>query len=96
MSKLEMSIKTIDAKSMLIGFLLCAVGFLTMGASELDNGILNIDGNLYVKGLVVTNDPYNWENAHVTITPYGVSATSGEDESNLTSMKLTLSYKDKD
>jgi len=26
--------KTIDAKSMLIGFLLCAVGFLTIGSTD--------------------------------------------------------------
>ena len=29
--------KTIDVKSMLIGFLLCAVGFLTIGATD-NNG----------------------------------------------------------
>ena len=29
--------KTIDVKSMLIGFLLCAVGFLTIGAGTMES-----------------------------------------------------------
>ena len=36
--------KTIDVKSMLIGFLLCAVGFLTIGATKIDSQIGRYEG----------------------------------------------------
>ena len=81
---------------MLIGFLLCAVGFLTMGASKLGNGIEIIDGTLYVKGLLVVEDinkPY--EGRRVSIVPSGIGVDGGENSSRLFASSLTLSRNDK-
>tara|TARA_R100000278_G_C5477110_1_gene166843 strand:- start:1716 stop:2156 length:441 start_codon:yes stop_codon:yes gene_type:complete len=49
--------KNLDFKSMLIGFLLCVVAFLSIGATGLGEGIRNKNGVLYVRGIVVTGDP---------------------------------------
>jgi len=99
MSKLEMSIKTIDAKSMLIGFLLCAVGFLTIGATDsgLGKGILNVDGTLFVRGLVVTDDFYKpFEGDNVIITPDGMDMEQDEYKSRLYAGSITLTSKYED
>ena len=67
--------KTIDVKSMLIGFLLCAVGFLTIGATNSNNeygryqvtGYGDDAGDIY---LINTKTGQSWFRQHVNGVGY--------------------------
>ena len=66
--------KKIDFKSMLIGFLLCAVGVLTMGVTN-KKGKLGTFDTIRAKNIVVINDNDEFDNM-VILTPTSISASS--------------------
>ena len=83
MGELKMSIKTIDAKSILIGFLLCTCGFLFMGQATRGGDAtfdkITVDRLIVKQGIIVTDGEMH---RNVSITPNAVAVINQKLETS--------------